>query len=241
MILVRTTLIALAATLAVACGDAERAPQQSLPGDGFAAGQAGARPDEVAVPDDAPLVVFLGDSISAGLHLAAEQAFPAVLQRELAADGHPFRLVNAGVSGDTSAGGLRRIDWVLGQKPDVLVLELGGNDGLRGMEPAQVEANLREIVARARAAGARVLLLGVQLPTSYGAEYARDFAAIYPRIAADLGVACVPSFLDGVGGVPELTLPDGLHPTAEGHRRIARTVGPALAGVLETLRTARSR
>ena len=122
------------------------------------------------IPADAPLVVFLGDSISAGLHLPANQAFPAVLQADLAGRGQPFRLVNAGVSGDTSAGGLGRIDWIVKQKPAVVVIELGGNDALRGIALASIEANLRALVDRVRAGGAKVLLLGMRIPANYGRE-----------------------------------------------------------------------
>jgi acyl-CoA thioesterase-1 len=168
-----------------------------------------------------PTVLFLGDSLSAGAHLAAEEAFPAQLQRTLKAEGVPFQLANAGVSGDTSAGGLRRVDWVLRAKPAFVVVELGANDGLRGMPVAGVEQNLRAIIAKIRAQGARVMLLGMRLPPSVGADYAREFDAIYPRIASETGVAYVPFFLEGVAGIPELNLPDGLHPTAEGHARIA--------------------
>jgi acyl-CoA thioesterase I len=168
-----------------------------------------------------PSVVFLGDSLSAGAHLAADEAFPAQLQQKLKAEGVPFQLANAGVSGDTSAGGLRRVDWVLRAKPAFVVVELGANDGLRGMPATGVEQNLRAIIAKIKAQGARVMLLGMRLPPSVGADYARDFEAIYPRIAADTGVAYVPFFLEGVAGIAELNLPDGLHPTAEGHARIA--------------------
>lgn len=219
-----------------ACGDpGAPEPVPSLPGEAasrVAGASNTARPVEVAIPSDAPLVVILGDSIAAGLHLPAHQAFPAVLQRNLAADGVPFRLVNAGVSGDTSAGGLRRIDWILQQKPAVLVIELGGNDGLRGQDVESIEANLRAIATRAQAAGARVLLLGVQLPSSYGADYAGRFGAIYPRLSQELGVELVPEFLTGVGGVPDMNLEDGLHPTAKGHERIAQTVAPVLRKLL---------
>jgi len=229
------TGVLLLATL-VACGDQNaRDSVPALPGEA-ASKVAGApdptQPGELAIPADAPLVVVLGDSIAAGLHLPAHQAFPAVLQRELAAAGVPFRLVNAGVSGDTSAGGLRRIDWILQQKPAVLVVELGGNDGLRGQDVDAVESNLRAIVTRAQAAGARVLLLGVQIPSSYGADYAGRFAAIYPRLSQELGVELVPEFLAGVGGVPDMNLEDGLHPTAKGHERIAQTIAPALKALL---------
>lgn len=187
----------------------------------------------VEVPADAPLVAFLGDSIAAGYQLSAGEAFPAVLQRELAREGRPFRLVNAGVSGDTSAGGLRRVDWVLRQGPDVLVIELGGNDGLRGQDAAVLEGNLRGIVERARSAGAQVLLLGLQLPPSLGADYVRKIEAVYPRLAEELDLAFVPQFMRGVGGVPELNLGDGLHPTAEGHQRIAQRVAPVLGSLID--------
>jgi acyl-CoA thioesterase-1 len=234
----RCRTLLLIALLVAGCGD-ERGAPAALPGE--APSQAAgieAVPAAPAIPADAPLVAVLGDSLAAGLHLAAEQAFPAVLQRNLAAVGLPFRLVNAGVSGDTSAGGLRRIDWILQQKPAVLVVELGGNDGLRGQDVAGVEANLRAIVQRAQAAGARVVLLGVQVPTSLGAEYGARFAAVYPRIASELGVAFVPGFLDGVGGVPEMLLEDGLHPTPAGHRRLAQNIAPTLRSALEELRAA---
>jgi acyl-CoA thioesterase-1 len=184
------------------------------------------------VPADAPLVVFLGDSISAGLHVDPERAFPAVVQRLLAADA-PFRLVNAGVSGDTSAGGLRRLDWLLGQDPDVLVLELGGNDGLRGQPPQEVEARLRQIVERARAKEVSVLLLGVRLPPSLGAEYVREFEELYARLAEECsGCGYVPFFMEGLGE-PGMLRSDGLHPTPEGHERIAANVAPALRALLE--------
>jgi acyl-CoA thioesterase-1 len=225
-------------TLAACDGRSPVEPPRALPGEAASKVAAGA-PAHVSpapdVPSDAPLVVMLGDSIAAGLHLSADEAFPAVLQRELAAAGTPFRLVNAGVSGDTTAGGLRRIDWILKQKPDVLVVELGGNDGLRGQDLAGVESNLRGIVTRAKDAGARVVLIGVQIPTSYGADYAGKFAAIYPRIAEELGVVLVPDFFAGVGGVPDMTLEDGLHPTAAGHARLARNAASVLEGVLAEL------
>jgi len=192
-----------------------------------------------AIPADAPLVLVLGDSIAAGLHLEPSQAFPAVLQRTLAAEGSPFRLVNAGVSGDTSAGGLRRLDWLLRQAPDVLVVELGGNDGLRGQPVGDIEARLREIVTRAQGAGARVLLLGVRLPPSLGADYVRTFEELYPRLARELGCAFVPFFMEGVGGDPERMLDDGIHPNARGHERIAANVAPAVRELLGELRRAR--
>jgi acyl-CoA thioesterase-1 len=184
-----------------------------------------------------PRVVFLGDSLTAGLGLGEEQAFPAVVGRELAAAGRPIRVVNAGVSGDTSAGGLARLDWILRQQPDVVVVELGPNDGLRGLPLAMTEDNLRRIVERSLGAGARVLLVGMQIPPNYGADYAGAFHDLYPRLAAELDVPLVPFLLEGVGGEPDLNLPDGIHPNAEGHRRAAANVLPHLRAVLDDLKT----
>lgn len=175
-----------------------------------------------------PRVVFLGDSLTAGYGLGEEQAFPALLEERFAARGLPIRVVNAGVSGDTSAGGLARLDWVLAARPDVLVVELGANDGLRGLDLATTEANLRRIVERARNAGARVLLVGMRIPPNYGPEYAGEFEAMFPRLAAELDLPLVPFLLAGVGGEPDLNLPDGIHPNAEGHRRVAAVVEPYL-------------
>ena len=185
-----------------------------------------------------PKVVFLGDSISAGLHLPAEQAFPAVLQSKLAAKGLPFQLSNAGVSGDTSAGGLRRCAWILKQKPAIVAIELGANDGLRGLPVATIEQNLRAIVAQVQAHGARPLLLGMRVPPSYGAEYSESFAALYPRLAEELQIPFVPYFMASVAGVPERNLPDGLHPTREGHERLADNTASQLERLLRELRDA---
>ena len=219
--------LGLALFLSTACGaDAEpAAPRERAPADDAAP----------AIPADAPLVVFLGDSLAAGLHIDPEDAFPAVLQRRLAAAGLPFRLINAGVSGDTTAGGRSRIDWLLRQEPDVVVVELGGNDGLRGQPLESVEANLRAILERVQAAGARPLLFGMNVPTSYGEEYARGFAALYPRLAESLDVALVPTFLEGVGAIPAMNLPDGIHPTPAGHERLADNAADELAELLQSL------
>jgi len=228
-------LVPLALALA-ACGR-ERAPAEAgLSPESLArpASMAGAEvPAAPVVPADAPRVVFLGDSIAAGLHLEPHEAFPAVLERRLAAEGVPFRAVNAGVSGDTTAGGLGRLDWLLKQEPEFLVVELGGNDGLRGQPVEAIEQRLRAIVTRAEERGVRVLLLGVQLPPSLGHDYVAAFEAVYPRVAEELGCAFVPRFLEGVGGVDGMMQEDGIHPTARGHARIAETVAPVLRGLLE--------
>ncbi len=221
---------------------AEALPERRVPDTHVTEQHLSAAPTDAASSGDrVPKVVFLGDSISAGLHLPGDQAFPAIVQRRLAEQGAPFQLANAGVSGDTSAGGLRRVDWVLKQAPAVVVIELGGNDGLRGQPVAAIEQNLREIIARVRAKDARPLLLGLRLPPSYGAEYARAFDAIYPRLAQELEVAYVPFFMAGVAGVPDLNLEDGLHPTRAGHERLADNVAPALKQLLLELAAKKSR
>jgi len=218
----------------VGCSPERESAAPAGPGDGWAGEEAGAF-DAPEIPAGAPRVVFLGDSISAGLHLEADLAFPAELQRRMVERGLPFELVNAGVSGDTTSGGRARLDWILRQNPQVVVVELGGNDGLRGIELELIEDNLRGIVEGARAAGAVPLLLGMQMPPSYGDAYAQGFRALYGELAEELGVPFVEQFLDGVGGVRKLNLPDGIHPNAAGHRGLADNVEGALAEVLEGL------
>jgi acyl-CoA thioesterase-1 len=189
----------------------------------------------------APLVVFLGDSLTAGLGLPADQAYPSLLARDLSADGFAVRVINAGVSGDTTADGVRRVRWLLAQHPAVVVVGLGGNDALRGQPVTETERNLRQIVAQARQAGARVLLLGMQIPPNYGPDYTTAFAAIYPSIARDLHVPLVPFLLAGVGGIADLNQADGIHPTAEGQVKVAANVKPYLEQLLrESARAAAS-
>ena len=188
--------------------------------------------DAAPPPASGPLVVFLGDSLTAGYGLDAEQAFPALVGEALAAQGHPIRVVNAGVSGDTSAGGLARLDWLLRQKPSVLVVGLGANDGLRGQPPEATEANLVQIVRRAKAEGARVLLLGMKIPPSYGPMYTRGFERLYARVAEATDVPLVPFLLEGVAADPALNLADGIHPNAAGHRVVARNVAPRVLALL---------
>jgi acyl-CoA thioesterase-1 len=186
-------------------------------------------------PSAAVRVVFLGDSLSAGLDLAEADAFPSVVAEILREAGHEVNIVNAGVSGDTSAGGLSRIDWVLRQKPHILVVELGGNDALRGQPLENVEDNLRRIVRRGRESGARVVLLGMDLPTNYGPDYAGRFAEMYERIAREEEALLVPGFVREVGADPAMMQPDGLHPTAEGHRLLAESLVPYLEPMVEEL------
>jgi acyl-CoA thioesterase I len=189
------------------------------------------KPAPAPVQDPTPLVVFLGDSLTAGLGLDENEAYPAVVERELEEEGRDVRVLNAGVSGDTTAGGLSRLGWLLGQKPEVVVVALGANDGLRALPLAETEKNLREIIRRSKEAGARVLLLGMRIPPNYG-PYADDFAAMYPRIAEEMEVPLVPFLLEGVGGDRALNQADGIHPTAEGQEIMAKTVMPYLKEVM---------
>lgn len=179
-------------------------------------------------------IVVLGDSITAGYGLTPSQAYPALLQGMLHAAGLQYEVVNAGVSGDTTAGGLRRVDWALSRGADVVIIALGGNDGLRGISPKQTAANLAGIIekARAKAPGVSVIVAGMQMPANMGPEYVEEFRSVFPRVASEAKVPLVPFLLDGVGGVGELNQPDAIHPTAEGQKRIAETVWAVLANVL---------
>ena len=178
------------------------------------------------------VVVALGDSLTAGLGVAPDEAYPALLEARLRREGRGYRVVNAGVSGDTSAGGRRRVDWLLRLKPEVVIVALGANDGLRGLPVDELRENLDAIVRRLQTAGARVLLVGMRVPPNYGDEYARAFAAVFPAVAKHTGVALAPFLLDGVAGDVRLNQPDGIHPTAEGQRRIAATLWPYLRPLL---------
>ncbi|HEX5816188.1 MAG TPA: arylesterase [Methylomirabilota bacterium] len=175
----------------------------------------------VPAPAAERVIVVLGDSLTAGLGVAREEAYPALLEARLRREGYDYRVVNAGVSGDTSAGGLRRVDWVLRARPEIVIVALGANDGLRGLRVDALRDNLERIVRRVRAAGARVLLAGMRVPPNYGDEYARDFAAVFPEVARRTGVPLAPFLLDGVAGEARLNQADGIHPTAEGQRLIA--------------------
>ena len=234
-----TLTLAFLIPLAAACG-----PRVS--GDAPVARQA--RPAPVSAPAQTaqttqttqklPAVVFLGDSLTAGLGLNEDQAYPALLGKRLQQEGLPVRVINAGVSGDTTAGGLSRLSWLLKQHPDVVVVALGANDGLRGLPVQQADSNLREIVRRTRAAGARVLLLGMQMPPNYGPEYTSRFSAMYPKIARDLNVPLLPFMLAGVGGNRDLNQADGIHPTARGQEIVAKNVLPYLEKMLSEHREA---
>lgn len=171
-------------------------------------------------------IVFLGDSLTAGYGLDPEQAFPKLVEAELRQEGVDATVVNAGVSGDTTAGGLRRLNWIMRQPVDTLFIALGANDALRGRSVEAARDNLRKIIQIARAAHpeARIILAGMLAPPNMGPEYRKSFAEIYPELAKSEDIELMPFLLEGVAGNPALNLPDGIHPNAEGHRRIARQV-----------------
>lgn len=179
-----------------------------------------------------PAVVFLGDSLSAGAGVRPEEAFPALVAERMRAEGIAGSVVNAGISGDTTRGGLSRVDGLLEGNVRVLVLELGGNDGLGKNPVDSIRENLRAIIAKARARHVPVLLAGMKLPRSYDAHYRASFEDVYRGLGNEPGVTLLPFLLEGVGGVPRLNQPDHIHPTAEGHRIIAALVWRSLAPML---------
>lgn len=196
---------------------------------GAAAGGGGAR-----------TLLVLGDSLAAGYGVEESEAYPAWLQRWINAEGLGYEVVNGGVSGDTTAGGLRRLGWLLRRKVDVLLIELGGNDGLRGLAPEATRSNLVGIIDgyRRRNPAGRVVLAGMQMPPNLGEDYAGRFAALFPEVAREKDVVLIPHLLEGVGGKPEWNLPDLIHPTGAGHERVASNVWMVLRPVLESGSTA---
>lgn len=223
------------------CRDTPQPPAADRPATP-ATGDPAADPLPAPSPDaDAgPVVVFLGTSLTAGLGLSdPSEAYVAELDRMADSLGLPMEAVNAGVSGETSAGGLRRLDWVLRRPLDVLVLELGANDGLRGQPPEALEENLTTIVRRTRTRypEARVLIAGMEAPPNLGDRYTEAFRSVFPRVARQTGAELVPFLLEGVAGVPELNQADGIHPTARGHREMADVVWPHLEPLLRAAST----
>lgn len=177
-------------------------------------------------------LAFLGDSLTAGYGVELQEAYPSLIEARLRAKGLDWNVVNAGVSGDTTAGGLRRMDWIFRQRIDVLFVCLGANDGLRGVPVAETEKNLRAIVETARAKGAVVVLAGIQIPENYGADYRRKFGAVFPRLARLEKITYLPFLLEGVAMKPELNQGDRIHPNAAGHRVVAEHVWKVLEPVL---------
>ena len=185
------------------------------------------------------VVLFLGDSITAGYGLELSQAYPALVQHRINQEGLNFKVVNAGQSGDTSAGGLARMDWLLKNKVDVLVLELGGNDGLRGLPVEVIRKNLQAIIDRARKQypQIKIVVAGMKMPPNMGGQYSREFEAMFTALAKKNNAALIPFILEGVGGVRQMNLPDGIHPTASGHEIVAENVWTVLAPVLRSIQS----
>jgi acyl-CoA thioesterase-1 len=187
-----------------------------------------------------PVIVAMGNSITAGYGLNPNQAFPALLQQKIDSLGWNYQVINAGVSGETSAGGLSRIDWLLQRPVDVLIVELGGNDMLRGIPTDVTKQNLKGIIERTRERypDTQIILAGMEALPSYGLDYVREFRAIYQDLAREENVLLVPFILQGVGGIAELNQDDGIHPTAQGHRIVARNVWEVLRPTLESMQDA---
>ena len=183
--------------------------------------------------------MFLGDSLTAGYGLDPGLSFPDVIRQRMQSEGLPYDVVNMGVSGDTTAGGRRRLDWALEGDVRVLVVALGGNDGLRGLPTAALSANLGAIIDVARSRGITVLLCGMEAPPNFGQEYTRAFREVYPALAREKRVALLPFLLEGVAGDPALNQPDGIHPSAEGARRVGDHVWRALRPLLDEATTTR--
>ena len=198
-------------------------------------------PKATALPDrpkrpvssERPRIVAFGNSLTAGLGVVPDQSYPAHLQRALDAAGYAYRVMNAGVSGETTAGGARRVSWVLNSKPAIVILELGGNDGLRGLGLQETKANLERIIQQLQQASVTVVLAGMKLPPNYGEDYTGGFEALYQALAKRYHLTLIPFFLDGVAGSSSLNQADGIHPTGEGYRLIVERVFPTLEPLLE--------
>lgn len=179
-------------------------------------------------------ILFFGDSITAGLGVEKSKAFPALIQQKVDSAGMNYKIINGGLSGETSAGGLRRIDWVLQREVNVMVLELGGNDGLRGIDLNSTKENLQQIIIKAQAKypDIKIILAGMQVPPNLGQEYTQQFQTIYPELADENDLPLIPAILDKLGGNEKLMQGDGIHPTPEGHAVIADTIWEILKPML---------
>ena len=231
-------------SLFLLCGyDRGSAPAAQSPSPSSSLEGAGSQPEtKAAAPSDQPKksvsaerprIVAFGDSLTAGLGVPPDQSYPAHLQRRLDAAGYAYRVVNAGVSGETTAGGARRVSWVLNSKPAIVILELGGNDGLRGLSLKETKANLERIILQLQQDSVIVVLAGMKLPPNYGQDYTAGFEALYQALAKQYQLTLIPFFLDGVAASSSLNQADGIHPTGEGYRLIVEKVFPTLEPLLE--------
>lgn len=227
-------LLLLLSVLPVSCGSGENDTEDAAHADPTAAESEAADSTVVAGSEGEKVILFLGNSLSAGLGVDEAYAFPSLIQQKIDSLGWNFQVVNAGVSGETTAGGLSRIDWVLKQQVDVLVLELGGNDGLRGIATEVTRRNLEQIIGKTLQTypDAEIVLAGMQIPPNLGHEYTTEFRAVYPEIARENDLHLIPFLLEGVGGVDSLMQADGIHPNRTGHRVVAENVWDVLKPIL---------
>lgn len=182
------------------------------------------------------IIIALGDSLTAGLGVMEGKAYPAVLQEKLQQSGYNWQVINAGISGETSSGALTRIDWIIAQQPDIVILETGANDGMRGIPTWLIKDNINQAVQRLKEADVEVVLAGMQMLQNLGPDYTKQFRAVYPAVAEEQKIILIPFFLEQVAGTPSLNLPDFIHPTPAGHRIVAQTVYPY---VVEAIRESR--
>ena len=188
---------------------------------------------------DIPTIVAFGDSLTAGLGITQDYAYPAQLQQRIQQAGYEYRVINAGVNGETTAGGLRRVEWVLRSRPSIVILELGANDGLRGNRLEDTSSNLEQIIQRFLEEGVTVILAGMKIPPNYGQDYTNRFSNMYQTLAKQYQIALIPFFLEGVAAIPSLNQADGIHPTAQGYSLVADNVMNVLEPILEELQRSR--
>jgi acyl-CoA thioesterase-1 len=225
----RFALLCVFAMSVAGCSTSEPAARTERPAPSDSSAPA---PTPSTSASETPRIVILGDSLTAGLGIEKSQSFPSLLQERLDAEGLRYEVVNAGVSGDTTAGGLRRFEWATEGNVDVLVIALGGNDGLRGLPVAETRRNLAQIIERAQQRGIRVILAGMEAPPNYGEQYTSEFRQTFSDLAKQYNVTFVPFLLEGVAGVPALNTADGIHPNPEGARVVERNIWKALEPVL---------
>lgn len=229
-------VVLLVAAVMVGCGSKRKQTMNNPQPESGAAAPASASPQPApAQPDrtDWPVIVAFGDSLTAGLRVEFDRNYPSQLQEELDRLGYKYRVVNAGISGDTSAGGLARVDTVLMHKPEIVILELGANDGLRGLDVDEMRKNLSKTIERLQAEKVQVVLAGMQIPPNYGPDYTAEFQQTFMNLAEKYKLPLIPFFLDGVAAKPELNQADGVHPTAEGYVYVVRNVLSTLEPLLK--------
>lgn len=219
--------------IAVSCGQSTDSEKKSASGDVKMQTEVNA-PETRPTEEGKKVIVFFGNSITAGYGLDPTEAFPALIQEIIDSTALDYEVINAGLSGETTASGKNRVEWILKQQVDVFVLELGANDGLRGINLEETKRNLQQIIdkVRTKSPDAEIVLAGMQIPPNMGAEYASEFQAIFPELAASNDVHLIPFLLEDVGGERDMNLPDGIHPNAEGHQILAKNVWDILEDIL---------